>query len=379
MDSIGIALIGYGMIGRVHSLAYHELPIFYPGQLPRLRLVSVCTGHPETAQAAAAAAGYASWSTDYKELLGRDDVDVIDCSVPNYMHKSLILGAIAAGKHVYCEKPLALDGAEARELVAAAAGTGVRIGMAFNYRFLPAMQRARGIIEAGQLGQIYHFRAEYLHTGYQDPNRPMGWKATRARAGGGAIVDLGSHVTDLLRYLMGEFTEVLATTRTYIGERPVRKGSAERQAVDVDDVAWLQARMANGAQGTIEVSRFATGRLDELRLEMHGELGALSFNLADPNWLYFYDATRPGQPIGGEQGWVRLETMQNYDRAAAPPARSNIGWTRSHAENQYAFLRALATGAAPVPDIIDGLRTQLVMDAAYDAARTGRWTEVPLA
>jgi len=376
MDRIGIALIGYGMIGRVHSLAYRELSIFYPGQLPPLKLVSICTSRPETAQAAAAAAGYANSCTDYHELLDRDDVDVIDCSGPNYMHRPLILDAIKAGKHVYVEKPLALDGAEARELAAAA--SGVCVGLAFNYRFLPAMLRARQLLEAGRLGQIYHFRAEYLHTGYQDPDKPMGWKATRSTSGGGALVDLGSHVIDLLRYLLGEFSEVAASTHTYIVERPARKGSPERQAVDVDDVAWVRARMANGSLGTIEVSRFATGRLDELRLEIHGERGALSFNLAESNWLYFYDATRPGQPTGGEQGWARLETVQNYDGAVAPPARSNIGWTRSHAENQYAFLRALAAGMEPVPGIVDGLRTQLVMDAAYQAADTGKWTSVAL-
>ncbi len=380
MDTIGIGMVGYGMIGRVHSLGYRELPLLYPRQLPTICLAAVCTSRPETAQAAAAAeAGFGAWGSGLADLLARSDVQVVDCVTPNYLHRPTVLAAIAAGKHVYCEKPLALNGAEARELATAAERAGVHVGMTFNYRFVPAVMRAKQLLEDGALGEVYSFRADFLHGGYQDPKRPLSWRMRREQAGGGALVDLGSHAIDLVRYLLGEFAAVRATTHTYIKERPLSAGSAELGPVTVDDAAWVQARLAGGAIGTLEVSRYATGTLDDLRLEIYGQHGSLRFDLMDANWLYWYDARRPAEPLGGERGWLRLETVQRYPGAAAPPARTIIGWTRTHAENENAFLRAVAQGTRPQPDIVDGLRTQLVLDAAYASAASGEWVEVELA
>ena len=376
MDTIGIAMVGYGMIGRVHSLGYRDLPLYYPGQFPAPRLAAVCTSRPETAQAAAQEAGFAAWTSDLNALLALPGVDVVDCSVPNDQHKEVILAAIAAGKHVYCEKPLAMNGAEAREIARAAQVGGVHFGMTFNYRFIPAIMRARQLIESGALGQIYSYHAVFYHSGYQDPNRPLVWRMRRERSGGGALVDLGSHIIDLMRYLLGEYEMVRCVTQTYVKERPVRAGSNQLAPVTVDDAAWLQARHATGAFGTLEVSRYATGTLDDLRFEIFGRHGALRFDLMDPNWLYYYDASRPAEPLGGERGWARLETVQSYPGAASPPARTVLGWTRTHAENQAAFLRAVAAGQEPVPGLVDGLRTQFVLDAAYASAESGEWVTV---
>jgi levoglucosan dehydrogenase len=376
MDAIGIGLVGYGMIGRVHTLAYRELPLFYPRQLPPLHLAMICTSRTESARAAAEEAGFDAWGTEVASLVRRDDVNVVDCSSPNYLHYTQVMEAIAAGKHVYCEKPLALNVAEARQLLQSARQAGVQVGMTFNYRFVPAVQRARQLIQAGMLGQIYSFRADYLHTGYQDPNRPMGWKLRREQAGGGALVDLGSHLIDMIRFLLGDFEAVRAAARTFITERPVSRGSTQKEPVTVDDVAWVQARLRDGVTGTLEVSRFATGMVDDLRFEIHGERGACKFNLLDPNWLYWYDATRTSEPMGGERGWTRLETMQHYPGAAVPPSRATLGWARTHAENQYAFLRAVVEGRRPQPDIQDGLQVQLVLDAAYASIETGAWASV---
>jgi len=376
MDAIGIGLIGFGMIGRVHTLAYRELPLLYPKQLPPLHLSMVCTSRAESARAAAEEAGFNAWGTEVASLVRRDDVNVVDCSSPNYLHYTQVMQAIAAGKHVYCEKPLALNVTEARQMREAARRAEVQVGMTFNYRFVPAVQRARQLIQAGMLGQIYSFRADYLHTGYQDPNRPMGWKLRREQAGGGALVDLGSHLIDMIRFLLGDFEAVRATARTLITERPVSRGSTQKEPVTVDDVAWVQARLRNGVTGTLEASRFATGMVDDLRFEIHGERGACKFNLLDPNWLYWYDATRTSEPMGGERGWTRLETMQHYPGAAVPPSRATLGWARTHAENQYAFLRAIVEGRRPQPDIQDGLQVQLVLDAAYASIETGAWASV---
>ncbi len=377
MDVLGVGLLGYGMIGRVHALGYRELPVLYPRRLPPVRLSAVCTSRPETAEAAAAEAGFAAWCTDIATLAERRDVDVVDCTLPNHLHRAALLAALRAGKPVYCEKPLARNDAEAREIASAARAAGVPVGVGFNYRFVPAIARARQLIQDGALGDVYTFRAQYLHSGYQDPQRPMSWRLRREQAGGGASMDLGSHAIDLIRFLLGEFQTVCARLHTFVSARPVRRDAEETEAVTVDDAAWLQVRLESGALGTVEVSRFATGAVDDLRLEVHGRCGALRFSLMDANWLYWYDATRRAEPLGGERGWTRLETVQHYPGAAVPPARAILGWTRTHAESQYAFLRAVVDGAAPQPDIIDGLRAHLVLGAAYASAQDGGWVAVP--
>jgi len=378
MDNIGIGLAGYGAIGKIHTLCYKELHMLYPGQLPEVDLAAVCTSKPETAQNAAEAGGYRKWFTDVSELVKQDDVTVVDCSLPNFAHKSALLETIAAGKHVYCEKPLAVNGIEAREIAQAAAEAGVQIGMTFNYRFVPALMRAYELIQAGALGDIYRFRAEYFHTGYQDPERPLSWRMDREKSGGGALVDMGSHLIDLIRHLLGEFDSVQASMQTYIKERPVKRGAREKGVVTVDDAAWLRIKLKNGAMGTLETSRFATGALDDLRIEICGEKGALWFDLMDANWLYWFDASRKGGAPGGDNGWVRLETVQHYPGASIPSPRSILGWARTHAENQYTFLKAVAEGKTPQPNVTDGLRTQLVLDAAYASAERGDWVEVDL-
>ena len=376
MEKIGIGLVGYGGIGKIHTLGYKDIGMYYPGRLPEIELVAVCTSKPETAQKAFKDGGFRQWFTDVAELIQQDDVNIIDCSLPNFAHKSVLLQAIAAGKPIYCEKPLAMNVAEAREIASAAGQAGVQIGMTFNYRFLPAIMRAYSLIQDGALGQIYRFQAEYLHTGYEDPQRPLSWRLDKAKSGGGALVDLGAHLIDLMRYLLGEFEAVRALTKTFIPERPLSRGSQETGKVTVDDAAWLQVQLHNGGMGTIEASRFATGILDELRFEICGEKGALRFNLMDGNWLYWYDATRKGGDFGGERGWQRLDTLQQYPGASIPTPRSIIGWQRPHAENQYQFLKAIVTGKSFRPNVIDGLRAQLILDAAYKSAATGEWVNV---
>lgn len=378
IEHIGIGMAGFGMIGRVHSLGYRALPLLYPGRLPEVRLAAVATTRPATAQAASAEAGFAAGYDDVDALLADPQVQVIDVVTANDSHRAILLKAIAAGKHIYCEKPLALNGDQAREIARAAQAAGVQVGMTFNYRFIPAVIQAHELLQAGALGEIYHFRAEYLHTGYQDPQRPMSWRLRVAQSGGGALVDLGAHIIDLTRYLLGEFATVQCTTRTFVKERPRTAGSDELEPVDVDDAAWLQARLASGAEGTLHASRFATGTTDDLVFEIYGRLGALRFSLMDLNWLDWFDARRPDGPRGGERGWTRVESVARYPGAATPPGRAPLGWDRTHAENQYTFLRSIVQGQSPQPGINDGLRAQLVIDSAYAAAQAGGWVDVPL-
>ncbi len=374
MTPIGIGMLGFGSIGKIHTLAYRALPSMYP-LMPAFTLAAVCTRSTASAEAAAREGGFARSYTSIEELVADPAISVIDCVLPNDAHKEAITLALAAGKHVYCEKPLALSGTEGRELAALAAASKGRLGMTFNYRFFPAIMRAKKLIAQGALGEIYSFHFEYFHSGYQDASRPLSWRMRKESSGGGAIVDMGAHIIDLARHLLGEFSELSAVTKTWIPERPLSKGSVEKGAVTVDDAAWVTARLASGALGTLVTSRFATGAADDLGFRIEGSMGALRFDLMDANWLYHYDARRSGP----ELGWTRLETIQNYPGASVPPARAILGWERSHAENQYQFLRAIAEGREPSPGIADGLAANLVTDAILDAAGQGTWVRVPQA
>lgn len=367
---IGVA--GYGMIGRLHTMGYLQLPLIYPEALPKVVLHGVATSRIETARAAQAEGGFAIALDDPQKLIADTEVDVVDVSLPNNLHRPVIEAALSSGKHVYCEKPLAGTVEDARAIYEATQGNPhVKFGMVFQYRFIPAIMKAHEIISQGTLGRIFTYRAEYLHTGYQNPNRPLTWRLQKEAGGSGALGDLGSHVIDLVRYLVGEFESVQGHLETFIDQRPLQPESEEKGTVTVDDVAWLRAKMANGAVGTIEASRFATGTLDDLRIWIYGERGSIHFNLMDPNYLYWFNEDQPTGSYGGSRGWQQIQTVQYYPGAMTPPARAPMGWNRSHIENQFQFLRAIHQDQQPVPGILDGLRTQLVIDATERSSQDG--------
>ncbi|MGM0673757.1 MAG: Gfo/Idh/MocA family protein [Spirochaetota bacterium] len=378
-DTIRVGMAGYGAIGRVHSLNYRQLPIIYGAQLPTPVLQRVATSRDTTAAAAREEAGFLYSGTDLEQSAAAADVDMVDVTVPNHLHLQVVEAALGAGKAVYCEKPLAASAEQARKIARAASASRSPFGMVFQYRFVPAMLRAKELMDEGRLGRVFTFRGEYLHSGYQNPNRPLTWRTRKEEGGSGALGDLGSHVIDLVRYLLGEFGAVQGQLETFVSERPVAKGATETGVVTVDDVAWFRARMNNGAVGTVEASRVATGTLDTLRLWIHGEKGALHFDLMDPSFLYLFEEQRSGGDYGGDRGWQRLETVTHYPGAATPPPRAPFGWARAHAENQYRFIKAVRAGNEPSPGIVDGLRAQLVMDAVERSAEAeGAWTTVEL-
>jgi predicted dehydrogenase len=373
-----IGLVGYGSIGKMHTLAYRMLPMIYDPMPADIQLVGVATATEASMRKAVAQGGFVFGTTDWRELVARDDIDVIDCCTPNHLHRDILLAALAAGKHVYCDKPLAKTLDEAREIVTAAHQSKVKHQMTFQYRFIPAMMRAQQLVEEGFLGRVFSFRTQYLHAGYIDPQRPFSWRLDVTKGGGGAMVDLASHALDLVRFLLGDFESVNAFTETFIRERPV-PGEDRMAKVEVDDLVLMMARMENGSIGTVEASRLATGTNDELRLEIHGQLGALRFNLMDPNWLYVYDAREASDPIGGDRGFKAIETVQRYPAPAVLPGpKFSLGWTRLHAASQYAFIRNVVEDLPPSPNFVDGLRVQEVMEAGYLSAREGRWVDLPL-
>jgi predicted dehydrogenase len=376
MKPLGIALIGYGGIGRVHALAYRAIPFYYGLTADTVKIVGVATTRPESAQRAAQEIGCDAWTADYHELLARPDVDVVDICTPNHMHEEIVIAAAQAGKHIYCEKPLAMTVEEGRRMVEAVQKAGVKTQMTFNLRFFPAVARARQLIEAGFLGQIFSFRGRYYRSSYISPDKPLSWRLRKAVSGGGALFDLGSHILDLLYYLLGEYGAVQATLDTLIKERPIATGSTQTAPVDVDDIALMHVRMANGTLGLVEISRMGTGFTNDGPVEIFGEKGAIRFNLANPAWLEVYDVRDAEAPLGGMRGFRKIETVGRYPGAKAPDWTMAPGFERSHAECQYQFLKAIADDQAASPSFADGLHIQAVMEAAIRSSAEGRWVKL---
>lgn len=376
MRKLGVGMIGYGGIGRVHVMAYRNIPYHYGLTADTINLVGVATSRSETAQKAAQEIGCHFWTADYHELLARDDIDVVDICVPNHKHEEIITAAAAAGKHIYCEKPLAMDVAEGQRIVEAVEKTGVKSQMTFNFRFFPAISRAKQLMDAGFVGRVFSFRGRYFRSSYIDPQKPLSWRLRKDISGGGALFDLGSHILDILYFLLGDFDRVQATLDTLIKERPVAKGASEKGAVDVDDIALMQLRMANGTLGNVEISRMGTGVTNDMQFEIYGDQGAIRFRSEDPSWLEVYDVRDPGQPLGGMRGFRKLETVQHYDGAKSPDWSMSPNFVRTHAECQYQFLKAIVDGRPGSPTLSDGLKVQEVMAAAERSSAEGRWVAV---
>jgi predicted dehydrogenase len=378
---LGVGIVGYGFIGKVHALAHASLPYYYDPLPARTRLVGVCAATDATGAKARSQAGFEFATTDYQDLLSRDDIQVIHCCTPNDAHRELLLGALRAGKHIYCDKPLTRTVEEAEEVAALARSVPTVQRMTFNYRCVPATMRARELVRDGFLGEVYHFRGAYLHAGYVDPARPMSWRLKMERSGGGAVMDLGAHIADLMRWVMGdEYAAVNAQLVTRIPERK-NPASGLMETVDVDDIAVAQVRMKSGAIGVIEASRLATGVQDELRFEIHGSKGALRFNLMDPNWLDAYDATEPEASLGGNRGMKRIECATRYPKPYALGATKNtVGWPQFHIQCLYDFVESVAryteTGEKGRPDFEDGLAAQRFVGACQESAAAGGWVHL---
>lgn len=391
MQTLGVGMIGFGFIGKVHCHAHRALPLFYDPLPARTRLVGVCTTSEATGRKAQEQADFAFHTTDYHDLLARDDIHLIHICTPNDAHRQAVLDALRAGKHVYCDKPLALNVQEAEEITALAKTVRTVHQMTFNYRFVPAVLRARQLVEAGFLGDLFSFRAAYLHAGYTDPRRPFSWRTDWKRSGGGAIADLGAHAIDLVRFLTGhesvgrggEFTQVSGHLQTVIPQRPDPK-TGEMRTVDVDDIALATCRLTGGATGTLEASRLATGLQDELRFELHGSRGGLKFNLMDANWLDAYDATLPEAPLGGDRGYRRIECVMRYPKPYALGATKNtVGWLNFHIESVFDFVSNVANylEGRPMnsrsPGFDDGLAAQRVIAACQRSSeQRGGWVDV---
>lgn len=372
----GVGILGFGFIGKVHAYSYLNLPLFYDPPPCVAQIIGIATSNQATAQKAAKVVPVKFATDDWRKLVERDDIDIINVCTPNASHLPILEAAMAAGKHIYCDKPLARNAGEARRVLELLKTYQGISQMTLQYRFLPATLRARQLVEEGALGKINSFRCVYLHAGYTDPKRPLSWRLSKAQSGGGALYDLGAHIVDLTQHLAGPLDSVLCATETYVKERPLPDGSGIAP-VDVDDQAILLARTKDGALGTIEVSRVATGASDDLRFELHGDRGAMRFHLMEPNWLEFYDNTVPEGPFGGRKGWTRIECVQRYPKPGGfPGPKFSIGWIRGHLAGIHHFLTAVAEGRPTHPDLADGARLQILLDRCYESAGQSSWVKV---
>jgi predicted dehydrogenase len=376
MKPLGIALIGYGSIGRVHAMAYRDIPFTYGLPANLINLVGVATSSQATAEKAAIEIGCSIFTADYRELLSRADIDLIDCCTPNHMHEEIIVAAAKAGKHIYCEKPLAMNVEQAKRMVEVVKQANVKTQLTFNFRFFPAIYRAKQLIDSGFLGRVFSFRGRYFRSSYIDSNKPLSWRLSKEISGGGALLDLGSHIIDLLYYLLGPFASVQATMETLIKERPVKAGSSQKGLVDVDDFALINAKLRDGTIGNIEVSRMGTGVNNECLFEIYGEKGAIRFNAEDPSYLEIYDVRDSASPNGGLRGFKKIETVGRYDGQKAPDATMPTGFVRTHTECQYQFLKAIWEDCDGSPNFESGLHVQEIMDAVERSSEKGQWVKI---
>jgi predicted dehydrogenase len=376
-------MIGYGFMGAAHSQAWRTAPRVF--DLPEDVEMAVIVGrNPEAVADAAAKWGWQESATDWRDIVTRDDIDIVDIVTPGHSHHEIAIAALEAGKHVLCEKPLANSGEDADAMAAAARASNAKAMLGFTYRRVPALTRARDLIAQGKIGTVQQVRAAYRQDWLVDPEAPLSWRLQKDLAGHGALGDIGAHAIDLVQFLTGlSVTKVSGVVDTIVKERPVEtervgiagKGGDEKAPVTVDDVAIFTGRLENGALAAFEATRFATGRKNELSVEISGDKGAIAFNLESLNELHVYDrtaddlsqgftrvlVTEPGHPY--LEGWWPTGHMLGYEHAFSHQVKD--------------FIDAIAGDTEPTPTFDDGVQVQRVLDAVEASSNDdSRWVQI---
>jgi predicted dehydrogenase len=379
-------MVGHAFLGNAHSHAWRTAPRFF--DLPLDPVMQVVCGRDaaRTAQAASRL-GWAESDTDWHRVVERADIGLVDICTPGATPAEIAIAALAAGKHVLCEKPLANSVAEAEEMTAAAeraASDGVRAMVGFTYRRVPAIALARRLVEQGRIGEVRHVRAQYLQDWIVDPEAPLSWRLDKARAGSGALGDIGAHIVDLTQHITGErITEVAGQLETFVKERPVAtehaglSGTAgtERGPVTVDDAAVFLARFSGGGLGVFDAARFDTGRKNAGRIEITGSAGSLAFDFEDMNVLELFDAGEPAETAGFRR--IIVTEPEHPYVAAWWPAGHGLGYEHGFTHQVVDLVTALAEGSQPTPSFADGLQVQRVLAAVETSSDTRSWQEIP--
>ena len=381
--AIRIGLVGYKFMGKAHSNAYRQVEKYFPELSVTPVLKAICGRDEQGVSEAASTLGWEGYETDWRKLIARDDIDVIDIATPGNSHVEIAVEAARAGKHVFCEKPIATEKDSARRMLDAVQEAGVLHAVFFNYRKAPAVALAKQLIDRGEIGRIYHFRGTYLQDWIANPDFPLVWRLRKEVAGSGAHGDLAAHLIDTARYLVGEFSSVTGLLETFIKERPEMTAStglsgaadlSRRGSVTVDDQSLFLARFENGATGSIEATRLAPGRKNYNRFEINGSKGSVVFNMERMNELEVYTEDNSA----GTFGFRTIQATAGEHPYADHywPVAHIIGYEHTFINLVFDALQAIAENRQPSPNFVDGYVNNLVLDAVERSAKSGRWEAI---
>jgi len=382
---VNVGLVGYLFMGKAHSVGYRDCAFAFPDVKAEPVMKEICGLVQAEAEHYAKQYGWERASEGYKRVVEADDIDMVDIATGNDTHKEIVIAAAKNGKHVFCEKPMAMNVAECKEMIKAVEKAGVIAMIDFNYRRVPAVELARQMVEKGMIGTPYHFRAIYLQDWIIDPDFPLVWRLQKDKAGSGAHGDLNAHIIDLARYLCGDLESVNGMMKTFIKKRPLLskdagpglskgKGSKEMGEVTVDDATVFMAKFKNGAVGTFEATRFAAGNRNGVHFEINGSEGSLRFNMERFNELEYFSR----KDKEGFQGWKTILVTDSVHPFLKGwwPAGHIIGWQQTFVHQVYTMMNGIATGKNPTPDFYDGLKCQAVLEAVEESAGSEQWVKV---
>ncbi len=371
-DEIRVGIVGTQFMGKAHTNAYLDVANFFDLKAkPVLR--AACDINEAALDIFASRYGWQSKETSWEKLIARNDIDLIDIVTPNAFHRPVAVAAAKTGKHIICEKPMAMNADECKQMLEAAKEANVRHMVAFNYRRVPAIAFAKKLIEQGKIGQIRHFNAVYYQDWLVDPNFPYVWRHDIKKGGSGAHGDMNAHTVDLARFLVGEIEAVAGAQEIFVKERPIPE-STKKGTVTADDALYFIAKFQNGALGNFMATRFATGRKNYLRLEIFGSEGALIFNLERLNELQYYSRKDEG-PEQGFRQIIVTESEHPYIDMWWPPGHI-IGWEHTFIHEIGDLLTAISEGKNVTPDFYDGMKCQQVLDAAMKSSIENKWIKI---
>jgi len=371
---VNVGLIGYKFMGKAHSNGFSKVSMFFENSANINKKV-ICGRDPEWVKESAVKFGWSESETSWEKLVKRPDIDMIDITAPSNVHKEIAIAAANEGKHIFCEKPLALSLSDAREIYDAVVKNNVKHQVGFNYRFVPAVLLAKKLIDDGKIGRIFHVRANFLQDWIIDPEFPLVWRLDKKVCGSGSLGDLGAHCIDTARFLVGEFASVMAMSTTFVKSRPLlekttggltAKSAADAPMADVeiDDATVFVSEFKNGALGVFEATRFAQGHKNDMSIEINGELGSIKFIFERMNELHYLNATdEPG--LQGFRLIQASEAIHPYMYAWWPPGHV-IGYEHTFVHELYEFTEAIANDKPlnPIcPDFMDGVKCSQVMEA----------------
>jgi predicted dehydrogenase len=369
---LGIGMLGYGFMGKVHSNAFLKIPYSFDEPAAYPELVAMCGRDKARVADVAARLRYRGYYTDWKLMLEDPDIQILDVCTPDDRHRALSIAAAEAGKHVICEKPLAMTVDDAAAMLEAVTKAGVKHMCCFNYRFIPAVRLARDLLERGAIGRVYHFRGRYLQEPGHDPASPIedAWYASGTRSG--ILLGIGSHIIDMARYLLGEITSVSGLVSTWNTSRANRAGEVETVTADEGNLALVQ--FASGAAGTLESSGVATGHKNQHTWEINGSQGSMCWDLEDPNHLLVYSDAAPAPDVRGFAS-VSVTTGDHPLQTIYLPPGHNAGWEYGHVHALNHFVDCVVNDKLVAPygaTFEDGYRAQVIMDAVVRSSKTGQ-------